>query len=188
MMRLALGLVLAGLVMAALPSTAPADTTAFIGCDAGAGSPQPSHKCLTTDNLGAFFKSSSETSYTFCLYVVGETGEKCFIPGESARADVLTSIAFEINTPGDYKAIWLNALTLEEPEWDFTIEEPPPLPPPTVIVPPLIPVTSTVDPGCLAAKKRVNKLRVRMKKATPAQRAKLRVKLKKARLAVKRAC
>ena len=83
------------------------------------------------------------------------------------------------------------APTEELAEWAITIEEPPPPPPPPVVpvAPPVVaPVLPTVNTECLAAQKKVTRLKARVKKAHGEQKAKLKSKLRKARAAATAAC
>ena len=79
MKRLILGLVLAGLVALVIPAGASAVTyNVFVGCDETAEIPQPSHKCLTTDDMAAYFEASEGTEYEACLFHLGQ--EECSSP------------------------------------------------------------------------------------------------------------
>jgi hypothetical protein len=193
MKRLVLGLTLVAFAIALLPSAAsaaPEITAAFVGCDENAEEPQPSHKCLTTDHPAGFFESSEAIEYEFCLFE-GVEELACGEPTSAAAATPFED-PFEA-AAGSYDAVWFIAGTSEElAEWAITIEEPPPPPPPPVVVPVVPPVVAPVLPPvnteCLAAQRRVTRLKGQVKKAHGAQKAKLKTKLKKARGAVKAAC
>ncbi|HEY7255891.1 MAG TPA: hypothetical protein VH476_04330 [Solirubrobacterales bacterium] len=192
MKRLILGLVLAGLLALAVPSSAPAAATynLFAGCDAAAENPQPSHTCLTTDHMAAYFEASEETEYEVCLFrnVVEELD--CSTP-TVAEADTRFKNSFAITMPGKYELVWFNRVTESEiGEWDLAVESPPPPPPPPVVTPPpAAPLPSPVNTACLSGQKRVTALRAKVKRAHGRrQKAKLKAKLRKARAAVKAAC
>jgi hypothetical protein len=198
MKRLILGLVLAGLIALAVPASAPAAAsyTFFVGCDQAAEPPQPSHKCLTTDHMAAYFEASEETEYVVCVYESGEVEPLDCSPEGVAEPDVLYQNELTIETPGSYELAWFDVeAEAEIGEWDLDVESPPPPPPPPS--PPVLPATPpvvapigppAVNASCLAAQKRVTGLKGRVKKAHGHRKAQLRAKLKKARAAVKAAC
>lgn len=190
MKRLVLGLTLVAFAIALLPGTASAtEITGFVGCDESAENPQPSHKCLTTDSPAAYFESSEEIEYEACLFE-GEEELVCS-PATPAEADTLFQNPLEAPA-GAYEVVWFVAGTEEVlAEWAITIEEPPPPPPPPVmpVAPPVIaPVLPTINTGCLAAQKKVTRLKGQVKKAHGPQKAKLKSKLRKARAAATAAC
>jgi hypothetical protein len=189
MKRLVLGLTLVAFAVALIPGTAwAAPSPGFVGCDETAETPQPSHKCLTTDSPAAYFKSPEEVEYEACLYE-GVVELTCG-PPTLAEADTLSQNSLEAPA-GAYEVVWFVAGTAEElAEWAITIEEPaPPAPPVLPVVPPVVaPVLPTVNTECLAAQKRVARLKARVKKAHGEQKAKLKSKLRKARAAATAAC
>jgi hypothetical protein len=198
MKRLILGLVLVALSALAIPgsaSAAPTYTT-FVGCDDTAENPEPSHECLTTDHMAAYFEASEETSYEVCLFqnVIEEID--CSSATE-AEAETLYENRFTIAKAGDYEVVWFEFGTeVELGEWALSVKSPPPPPPPpppsalpALPVPPVVlPALPTVSPACLAAQKRVKKLKAKIRRAHGLQKAKLRGQLKKARAAVRAAC
>jgi hypothetical protein len=175
-----------------VPSSAPASTpNLFAGCDDTSGNPQPSHKCLTTDHMAAYFEASEETEYEVCLFqhVIEEID--CS-PPTLAQSETLYQNSFTIDTPGDYEVVWFDtAAKTELGEWALTVESPPPPAPPPAppVTPPVVaPVLPTVSTACLAAQKRLTTLRAKVRKAQGRQKAKLKARLKKARAAEKAAC
>jgi hypothetical protein len=189
MKRLLLGLALAAFSVALIPSTASAATnTGFVGCDDTTENPQPSHKCLTTDSPAAYFEASEEIEYEVCLFR-GPVEEECSPPA-TAEAETLFQNSFKTSA-GTYDAVWFVAGTEEElAEWEIAIEEPPPPPPPVLpVAPPVVaPVLPTLNTECLAAQKRVTRLKGRVRRAHGEQKAKLKSKLRKARAAANAAC
>src|SRR4029079_13777839 len=108
MKRLILGLVLAGLIALAVPSSAPAATyDLFAGCDATSTSPQRSHDCLTTDHMAAYFEASEDTKYEVCLYQNVTELLDC-TSEEEAEADTLYQNELTIVTPGHYEVVWFD--------------------------------------------------------------------------------
>jgi hypothetical protein len=131
MKRLILGLVLAGLIALAVPSSAPAATyDLFAGCDATATSPQRSHDCLTTDHMAAYFEASEDTKYEVCLYQNVTELLDC-TSEEEAEADTLYQNELTIETPGHYEVVWFDTtIEVELGDWDLNVANPPPPPPP----------------------------------------------------------
>jgi len=192
MKRLILGLVLAGLIALAVPSSAPAATyDLFAGCDATATSPQRSHDCLTTDHMAAYFEASEDTKYEVCLYQNVTELLDC-TSEEEAEADTLYQNELTIETPGHYEVVWFDTtIEVELGEWDLNVANPPPPPPPPAPPAPapiVLPALPSLNTACLNAQKRVRTLKARVKKAHGHKKAKLRAKLKKARAAAKAAC
>jgi hypothetical protein len=199
MKRLILGLVLAGLVALAVPSSAPAANSyndLFVGCDETAEPPQPSHECLTTDHMAAYFEATEATKYEICLYLNETLDPLDCTSAEKAEANTLYWNSLQIETPGDYEVVWFDLEVPEEDEeiavWKLTMSSPPqPLPPPPAppaAAPIVLPALPSLSTACLNAEKRVKKLKARVKKAHGQQKAKLKAKLKKARAAAKAAC
>jgi len=191
MKRVVLGLALAGLLALVVPASAPAASySLFVGCDDTSEDPQPTHNCLTTDHMAAYFEASEKTDYEACIFHLTE--EDCSPPTE-AEADTLYFNSFTVGDAGNYELAWFIAGTEEElGAWELTVENPPPPPPPPpppIVPPALVPVLPpAVDLGCLAARKRVTKLRARVRGAHGVQKTKLRAKLGKARTAANAAC
>ncbi len=197
MKRLILGLALAGLIALAVPSSAPAANSyhgLFVGCDEAAEPPQPSHECLTTDHMAAYFEASEATKYEVCLYLKETIEPLDCTAGEEADANTRYQNSLEIETPGDYEVVWFDLELEPEDEeigvWELTMSSPPPPPPPAppAAAPIVLPALPSVNTACLNTQKRVKKLKARVRKAHGQQKAKLKAKLKKARAAAKAAC
>jgi hypothetical protein len=194
MKRLILGLVLTGLTALAVPSSAPAANSYdfFVACDETAEPPVPSHECLTTDNMAAFFEATEETEYEVCLYLNETIDPLDCTSGEKAEAGTLKRNGLTFD-PGDYEVVWFDLELDPEHEeigiWKLKVSSPPPPPPPPPPPAPVVlPALPGLNPACLSAQRRVTRLKASVKKAHGHKKVKLKAKLKKARAAAKAAC
>lgn len=178
---LAFLLLATGWLMAS-PASSLGANLAYVGCSSNADA-APSHVCQLGDRPGAFFESDTEVEYEVCVNF--PSGEELCLGEQLAEPGVLFVNGITSGLPGTHLVTWF-VEGAEVAAWDFRLDVPPapavvPPPPPTVI-----PVTST---KCRDAKRRVEKLTTRLRKATKQkQKAAIRATLKNARASMRRAC
>jgi len=191
MKRLLLSLLLAAMGFALMPGSASAAEYYFdVSCGLTADSPA-SHLCERGDQIGAFFESDEDTEYEVCIEFPNET----FACAEEQFAESNVLYVNEIFTEqlGEHWASWWIGEELIG-VWDFRVVEPPkpPLaasPPPLAAPPPPPVVAPQVSAACLKARGTVRRVRAQLQKARSRKRkANLRGKLKRARIAARRAC
>ncbi|MGB7684301.1 MAG: hypothetical protein WBL45_00790 [Solirubrobacterales bacterium] len=179
---LAFLLLAAGWLLAA-PASSLGANLAYVGCSSNADA-APSHVCQFGDSPGAFFESETEVEYEVCVKF--PSGEEICLGEQIAEPGVLFVNEITSSIPGTHLVTWF-VEGAEVAAWDFRLDAPPA--PPAVVPPPpatVIPVTNT---KCRDAKRRVEKLKSRLRKATKAkQKAAIRATLKNARASMRRAC
>jgi len=186
--RLALGLLLVTAAFLAVPlSASAAEFETFVGCDDLSENPVPSHVCQAGDFPGAYFESDLDIEYDVCVEFPGGT----FICAEEqlAEAGVLYVNSITTDLEGEHFVSWF-VEGAEVGNWAFRMDPPPP---PAIVTSPPPPAAPAVVPlpsvKCLKAKQAVNRLKIRLQKATGhKQKAKIRVRLKRARATARAAC
>jgi hypothetical protein len=194
MKKLFLGLVLAAVasLAIALPASA-AEFETFVGCDDLAETPVPAHICQIGDFPGAYFESDVDAEYEVCIEFP-DAVELC-AEEQFAEAGVLYVNSITSNLEGEHLVTWY-VEGVEVGSWTFRLDPPPPPPPPppaqplptpAATPPPAVaPVTSA---GCLKAQQRVGSLKNRLRNASGRKRkAKLRIKLRSARVTARHVC
>lgn len=177
---LAFLLVATGWMMAS-PASSLGANLAYVGCSSNADA-APSRVCQVGDRPGAFFESDTEVEYEVCVNF--PSGEEICLGEQIAEPEVLFVNQINSGIPGTHLVTWFVG-GAEVAAWDFRLDVPPA---PPVVVPPatVVPVTNT---KCRDAKRRVEKLKARLRKATKAkQKAAIRATLKNARASMRRAC
>jgi hypothetical protein len=188
--KLFLGLVFAAAASLLIPLPAnAAEYETFVGCDDLAENPIPSHVCQIGDFPGAYFESDVDAEYEVCVEF--PTAEVFCTEEESAEAEILyvNSIASELD--GNHFVSWY-VEGVEVGSWAFRLDPPPAVPPtptPAPATTPLPAVALGPSAECLKARQRIGNLKDRLRNATGRKRkAKIRVKLRKARAIAKRVC
>ncbi len=180
---LAFLLLATGWLLATPTTSSAANFVAYVGCSNFAEA-APSHVCQIGDNPGAFFESDTEVEYDVCVEF--PTAVEDCLEEELVKPETLFVNAITSGIPGTHLVTWF-VEDIEVASWDFRLDAPP-APPAVVPQPPatVIPVTNT---KCRDAKKRVQKLKARLRKATKAkQKAAIRATLKNAQASMRRAC
>ncbi|HET6998780.1 MAG TPA: hypothetical protein VFI03_09335 [Solirubrobacterales bacterium] len=196
MRRLFLGFVLAtAIALLASVSASAAEYDTFVGCDDLTENPVPSHVCQVGDFPGAYFASDVDTEYDVCVeFPSGTTlcAEEQFAEAETLYVNSITSEA-----EGNHFVSWY-VEDVEVGSWSFRLDPPPlppadpPLPAPQVLPPPPpppLPAAPLKSQGCLKAEGRVAQLKNRLRNTSGGkQKAKIRGKLRNARVEARRAC
>ncbi len=180
---LAFLLLAAGWLLAA-PASSLGANLAYVGCSSNADA-APSHVCQLGDRPGAFFESDTEVEYEVCVRF--PDGLEICSELEPADPDVLFVNEITSDLPGTHLVTWFVA-GLEVASWDFRMDARP-APPAVVPPPPPAVIPPATNTKCRDAKRRVEKLKARLRKATKAkQKAAIRATLKNARASARRAC
>jgi hypothetical protein len=197
MKRLFLGLMLAAVASLSISASASAaEFETLVGCDDLAEIPVPAHVCQVGDSPGAYFESDVDTEYEVCV----EFPDAAFFCAEEeeAEAGVLYVNPITSGLEGNHLVSWY-VEGEEVGSWAFRLDPPPPPPsppppPPSPPAPapvtaPLPAVASGPSAECLKARRRVDKLKGRLRKAAGIrQKTPIRGKLRSARATEKRVC